>query len=94
MIIAISTVILLVLLVLGIFRLFMVRQKQREGKPTDSDYRAFFLMGIIWVPLSIVLTVVYFVLQIPFFIGIPLLVLGLVYLIIGLTHRDKRKKSR
>ncbi|MFC2019028.1 hypothetical protein ACFLU4_03625 [Chloroflexota bacterium] len=94
MIIAISAGILVILLVVGILMVLTVRQKQREGKPTEPNYRAFFLMGIIWVPLGIVSMVVYFIFQIPFFIGIPFLALGLIYLIIGLTNRDKWKQKR
>ncbi|MFC1951980.1 hypothetical protein ACFLYI_02925, partial [Chloroflexota bacterium] len=65
---------------------------RKEGKP-QVDYRTFFILGTIWVPFSIVLMVVSFILQIPFYIGFPFFVVGLIYLILGLQNRDKWKKN-
>ena len=92
MIAVIALVILAVAVVTGILAVLMVRKRKKEGKQI-VNYRAFFLLGITWVPFSIVLMVVSFILQIPFYIGFPFFALGLVYLIIGLNNRDKWKKN-
>ncbi len=92
MVIVIAAVILAIAVVTGILAVLMVRKRKKEGEQI-VNYRAFFLLGIIWVPVSIVLMVVSFILQIPFYIGFPLFALGLVYLIVGLKNRDKWKKK-
>ncbi len=92
MVAVIALIILAIAVVTGILAALMVRKRKKEGKP-QADYRTFFIIGVIWVPFSIVLMVVSFILQISFYMGFPLLVLGLVYLIIGLKNRDKWKKN-
>ena len=91
MIAVIALAILVVAVVTGILAVLMVRKKQKEGKQI-VNYRAFFLLGITWVPFSIILMTVSFILQIPFYIGFPLFAVGIIYLIIGLANRDKWKK--
>ena len=92
MVAVIALIILAIAVVTGIIAVLMVRKRKKEGKP-QADYHTFFIIGVIWVPFSIVLMVVSFILQIPFYIGLPLFALGLVYLIIGLRNRDKWKKN-
>ena len=88
----IALVILAVTVVAGILAVLMVRKKKKEGKQVLT-HRVFFLLGITCVPFSIVLMLVSFILQIPFYIHSPLLAVGLVYLVIGLKNRDKWKIS-
>jgi hypothetical protein len=88
MVAVIALIILAVAVVPGILALSTPRKREKLGK-RQVDYRAFSILGIIWIPLSIVLMVVSFILQIPFYIGFPLLALGLIYLIIGVANRDK-----
>ncbi len=92
MVIVIAAIILAIAVVTGILAVLMVQKRKKEGKQI-VNYRAFFLLGITWVPFSIILMVVSFILQIPFYIGFPLFALGLVYLIIGLKNRDKWGES-
>ena len=92
MIAVIALIILAIAVVTGILAVLMVRKRRNEGKP-QANYRIFFLLGITWLPFSIILMIVSFILQIPFYIGFPLLALGLIYLVIGLANRDKWKKS-
>ncbi len=84
----IALTILAIAVVTGILAVLMIRKQKKEGKP-QINYRTFFKLGIIWVPLSIVLMIVSFILQIPFYIGFPFFIIGLVYLILGLVNRDK-----
>lgn len=93
MIIVITAVILAIVLALGIFVELTARRKKKEGKLGETNYRTFYIIGIILVPLGLVSMVIYFILQIPFFAMFPLFAVGLVYLIIGLAHRDKWKKD-
>lgn len=90
----IVTVILAIAIITGIFAAFIIWKNKKEGKSPETNYRAFFIIGIAWVPFSIILMIVAFILQIPFYIGLPLFALGLVYLIVGLKNRDKWKKNK
>ena len=86
-------IILVVVIVTGIVMFSLARKRSKDGKPTKTSYRALYNFGKVIIPLSIVIMIVSFLLQIPFYIGFPLLALGLIYLVIGLANRDKWKKS-
>ncbi len=86
MVILIFRVILAVVIAMGLIMALIVWKKEKA-------YRIFFKTGIIVVIASIVLMVVSFIFQIPFYIHLPLFALGLIYLIIGLTNRNKWRKT-
>ena len=91
MIILINAVIIAILCAVG---LKIAWRKKKESETAKTKYRAFFIMGRIWILASIVLMGIYFIFQIPFYIGVPLFVLGLVFLIIGLINRGKWEEVR
>ena len=74
---------IVVLLILGIFVL-----KRKDWK-REVDYRTYFNMGIIWLPLGIV-----FYLLFGSMIGLWFILMGLVYLSIGLKNKDKWGKPQ
>jgi hypothetical protein len=73
------------LTLLGLFLALLLWKKRKGGAMGEPDYRAFYILGICFIPLGIVLSVV-----VSFgLMGIT--ALGVVYMIIGLTNRDKWK---
>jgi len=66
------------MLVLGVVVIYMMKKGHYRH---EADYRAFFLLGIVWFPLGLVL-------DLPFFY-----ILGLVYLGVGLGNRNKWGKK-
>ena len=92
------TTIISLLLGIGILvTLLMVvilRKSRNEGKTGKTDYRAFLMMGAAFLPTGIVMMLAYFLTELPFEIGLPLVALGLIYLVIGLVNRDKWKKIK
>ncbi len=62
MVAAIALIILAIAAVTGIIAVLMVRKRKKEGKP-QTEYRTFFILGVIWIPFSIVLMVVSFIFQ-------------------------------
>jgi amino acid transporter len=88
----IALIILAITVLTGIIAALVVWKRRKEGKH-QADCGTFFIIGIIWVPLSIIFMMVSFFLQIPFYIGFPLFALGLIYLIIGWKNRYKWKKN-
>jgi heme/copper-type cytochrome/quinol oxidase subunit 2 len=67
-----------ILLLLAVF----LWKLKRQGWKHEPDYRTFFIIGITWLPLGIIL-------DFPVFY-----ILGLVYLAIGLANRDKWKEKK
>jgi hypothetical protein len=50
-------------------------------------------MGLAFLPTGLVMMLVYFFTELPFEVGLPLVALGLIYLIVGLVNRDKWQKK-
>jgi hypothetical protein len=78
-------IILIGLLIVGLALVAFVRQ--RCGKQTCTpDYRGFFIIGLIWVPIGVV-----------FYItsgNIAFLGMGMVFLLLGLANKAKWKESQ
>ena len=74
--------ILLVILVLLLYR------KKRRMETFETNYRMLFIVGVILIPSGIIFSIAMFFIGIPFFVGFPLLILGAVYIAIGLSNRD------
>jgi hypothetical protein len=71
-----------------IITILWVKKNSKNEWTKEVDYRAFFIMGISFLPLGIVLT---FVVGNPGFIGF--MGLGICYIAIGLANKDKWKKE-
>ena len=85
------TSLLVVMISLGIIFVFIVLKQKKQEKYEESNYYAFFVMGIVWAPVGIIYMIATMTIseEIPFILGIPLFSMGLIYLIIGSNHRDK-----
>ena len=92
MVAMIALIVLAIASITGILAVLMLRKRKKAGNP-QINYRTFFILGVICVPFSITLMVVSFIFQIPFYIGFPFFIIGLVYLILGLNNRDKWQKN-
>jgi ABC-type spermidine/putrescine transport system permease subunit II len=91
---AIAGILIVVGIVVGILVAFVAWRRRKEGRLAEPDYRAFFVMGIVLVPVGTVFMFILLLSDIPFVVGMPLVAMGLVYLTIGLANRDKWKTSR
>ena len=92
MVIVIMAVILCLAVALGVVTLLEVRKRAREGKAVKTNYSSLYMFGKIIIPSSIVVMAIMFVFQIPFYIGLPFLIIGLTYLIVGRKKISKQKK--
>ena len=81
------------LIALGILLALVVWKRRKAGIVEEPNYRAFFIMGVVFFPVGLVWTIISFLTDISLFIGMPLLSLGVIYLSIGLANRDKWMKK-
>ena len=88
----ITIIILAVLMVVGAIVALIALERRKEGKSAEPNYRAFFIMGVTFIPIGIIWIIVSLGLDISFVVGIPFLGLGVTYLIIALANRDKWRK--
>lgn len=78
-------IITVIVLALGAVVLYIAMKKKKEGTYVEPDYRVFFILGICFLPMGIV----FMITVSPGFAGIA--GLGVIYMVIGLSHRDKWK---
>ncbi len=83
----ISALIVAVLVVIGLILTLVMFKKQKEGPNKEPDYRAFFIMGISFLPMGIIFTATIS----PAFIGF--VGMGISYMAIGLANRDNWDKK-
>jgi len=91
---SVTILLLLIGIVVTLLMVLVLRKRKRERKTGETDYRAFFIMGVAFLPTGLAMMIVYFFAEIPFEIGLPLFALGLIYLIVGLANRDKWNKTQ
>lgn len=82
-----------VLVIIGILLVYLFWKRRKYGQQIETDYRALFLMGVTFLPIGIAMMVIYYLADLSFFIAFPFMLLGLVYLVIGLKNKDKWKKK-
>ena len=90
---SVMILLLLVGILVTLLLIVVLRRRKRRGKAEGTDYKAFFVMGLVFLPTGLAMMIVYFFVEIPFEVGLPLFALGLMYLIVGLVNRDKWKES-
>jgi LPXTG-motif cell wall-anchored protein len=90
---SVMSLLLLVGILVTLLLLVVLRKRKKAGKAGESDYKAFFIMGLAFLPTGLAMMIVYFFTELPFEIGLPLFALGLMYLIVGLVNRDKWHKN-
>lgn len=82
----ISLILLGLALVAAVILVFVKMKNRKKGERAETNYQAFFTMGISFVGLGVVLTAAIN----PGFIGF--IALGIIYMIIGWKNKDKWSK--
>jgi uncharacterized membrane protein len=90
----VTILLLLIGIVVTLLMVLVLRKRKSERKAGETDYRAFFIIGVAFLPTGFAMMMVYFFAEIPFEIGLPLFALGLICLIVGLVNRDKWKRNQ
>jgi amino acid transporter len=83
------TLFLVVMIIAGIGSVFYMRKRRRAGVGEGPDYRAFYVLGLTFTPLGVIWVVIALTTEMSWVVGAPFLVLGLLYLAVGLKNRDR-----
>ena len=86
--ILISALIIAVLFAIILIITFVMFKKKKEGKTGEINYKIFFILGLVWIPIGSV-----YMITINTAIGIAFMGLGVAYIAIGLANKDKWKKE-
>jgi uncharacterized membrane protein HdeD (DUF308 family) len=72
----------------------MIVKRNGEGKSKETNYRVFYILGLIFLPLGITYEIIFFVSDTTVFLvlGLVFFAMGLSYIAIGLGNKDKWKK--
>ena len=93
MIALISVSLLIFSVIVAIFALISFRKRGNAIRTTKTNYRTFFIMGIFMVMIGVVLNIVSLLLNYEYTLGFPFIIIGVVYIAIGLNNRDTWKKT-
>ena len=86
--ILISAIFIAILVIVVLIITLVVYKKKKEGEMREPNYQVFFFLGTLWITIGIV-----FMVTINLVIGIAFMGLGLSYMVVGLSNRDKWKKN-
>ena len=93
MIVLIAASVLVVSIIVALVAVVALWKRKKTTQTAETNYRVFFIMGVILMPTGLSLMVVSLLTELLFTIGLPFFILGVVYLAIGLDNRDKWNKK-
>ena len=80
-------IVLVVLVMVGLFVVLLLREKKKVDECGKINYKAFFILGMNFIPIGVVFMIVVS----PAFISF--LAIGLCYIAIGMSHKDEWDKE-
>ena len=86
--ILISLLLIAVLIIIILAITFVMFKRRKEGKTGEINYKIFFIIGLVWIPVGSV-----YMITINTVMGIAFMGLGIAYIAIGLANKDKWKKD-
>ena len=86
--ILISSLIIAVLVVIILIIMVVLYTKKKEGTIGKINYKVFFIVGLVWIPIGSV-----YMIAVNLVIGIAFIGIGISYIAIGLVNKDKWKKE-
>ena len=90
---SISLAVAVVAIVVAIAAVATIWKRKKTPQTAETNYRAFFIMGLILMPMGFSWIVISLLTELDLTTGLPFFTLGVVYLAISLTNKDKWKKE-
>jgi len=88
----VSTALLAVVLTLGLLWILVSLKKKTGGGAQQPNHRALFFMGLVMVIAGTAELLIFLRTDVSYVVALPLLVIGLVFVVIGLVNRDKWRR--
>jgi UDP-N-acetylmuramyl pentapeptide phosphotransferase/UDP-N-acetylglucosamine-1-phosphate transferase len=88
----VSTALLAVVLTLGLLWILVNLKKKAGAGAQQPNHRAFFLMGVVMLIAGTAEVLIFLRTDVSYMVALPLLVIGLVFVVIGLVNRDKWRR--
>ena len=88
-----TVIVLAILVTIGIILVIVIWKRKSASRFKETNFRIFYVMGIVFIPVGIASMIICSRLGMPFFIGMPFLTMGITYLIVGLLNKDKWHKD-
>ena len=85
----VSTALLAVVLTLGLLWILVNLRKKAGTAARQPNQRALFFMGVVMVVAGTAEVLMFLRSDISYVVALPLLVIGIVFVVIGLANRDK-----
>jgi ABC-type transport system involved in cytochrome bd biosynthesis fused ATPase/permease subunit len=85
----VSTALLAIVLTLGLLWILVSLKKKAGAGARQPNHRALFFMGVVMLIAGTAELLVFLRSDVSFVVALPLLVIGLVFVVIGLANRDK-----
>ena len=89
----ISIAIFIITMILGVLTVVLVCKRKKEGTCKEPNYHVFYIMGIVLLFIGFSFMVISLLLDYSSIVSIPIFTIGVVYLAIGLSHKDTLKKN-
>ncbi len=84
--------VLAIMVIVGIFVAWLVWNRKRKGIIQETNYRAFFIMGIFMVLVSLITIIISIIRDYSLVPMMPIFIIGIVYLALGWSKRETWKK--
>jgi cytochrome bd-type quinol oxidase subunit 2 len=85
----VSAALLAIVLTLGLLWILVNLKKKEGDRARQPNHRAFFFMGVVMLIAGTAELLIFLRSDVSFVVALPLLVIGLVFVVIGLANRDK-----
>jgi uncharacterized membrane protein len=89
-----SIALLFLTMMIGIFIVMIVWKRKKARKDVEPNYYAFYVVGLVLLLLGLCSVALSLVEEYSFLMSTPMITIGIVFFIIGITNRDKWKKPR
>ena len=83
----ISVALLAIVLTLGLLAILVNLKKKAGGSAKPPNHRAFFFMGAVMLAVGVAELLLFLRSDTSFVVALPLMMIGLVFLVIGLVNR-------
>jgi uncharacterized membrane protein YhdT len=80
-------------LVVGALAVWMLKKRRKEEIQRETNWRTFFITGAIMTPIGLIFLLLSIIRDYSLFSFLPILLIGVVYLMIGLVNEDKWGKA-